>query len=436
MEERMKGYLALCDVIEAYEMGSSEGRRKELGPSNLPWSEVIRYEPLGHGKYAETYLGTARQMPKVKGVIKLVPASKAVVSSDGSSTEAIWRELRHLRLLTLLGRHRICPNLPMMVKWGRSITCALHPNAGSSTTVRNPCLYMLSTACEYTLVEYVAKHHTQLTEDRWMSIVFQVASALHVIQIRFSMVHGDLHWNNVLIHPLEKPKTVCYVVYGKPYLVPIHEVVVLSDFGKSVTYPRLELLDLPCQQKARKTKERERVLRFARSRWKQNMYIEYKKDLVRFLQLESQWKAHKLPGTPPAQVVQLARRYQKSNKDAGGFLKNEMYVFSDQRIGQKAPAHPPIPKTVDAKMVGSLCAYKGKLAMIGAIESNLVGLVLKRTVPDKRSTRTYVRYKEIGLVQLPHASVGYETFHISSNTSGLATRDHLHDLPGVEKLVV
>ena len=77
---------------------------------------------------------------------------------------------------------------------------------------------------------------SNITEDHWRSILFQVVFSLAVAQKEMRFVHNDLHTNNIMWVPTDQPY-LWYRIDGNVYKVPTYgKIVKIIDFGRSFIY--------------------------------------------------------------------------------------------------------------------------------------------------------------------------------------------------------
>jgi hypothetical protein len=73
-----------------------------------------------------------------------------------------------------------------------------------------------------------------LTETEWGSMVMQILMTLICYQKAFNFTHNDLHSNNIMYVPTQKP-FLYYRVDGKHYKVPTHgRILKIIDFGRAI----------------------------------------------------------------------------------------------------------------------------------------------------------------------------------------------------------
>ena len=76
-----------------------------------------------------------------------------------------------------------------------------------------------------------------LSERQFLSLMFQIAVALHAMQKYFDLTHRDLHPRNIMIYDLGKDWESGYFIYNidsRSYYVPVFGIMVcLVDFGRA-----------------------------------------------------------------------------------------------------------------------------------------------------------------------------------------------------------
>ena len=72
-------------------------------------------------------------------------------------------------------------------------------------------------------------------EDRWSAWLFQVIAALCQIQSLWAMTHNDLHSNNILWIPTDKPYLYYKALDGRQFKVPTYgKIFRIIDFGRAI----------------------------------------------------------------------------------------------------------------------------------------------------------------------------------------------------------
>ena len=83
--------------------------------------------------------------------------------------------------------------------------------------------------------EVGAKKGTPEWEARWIAWLFQVTAALCQIQSLWSMTHNDLHSNNILWTPTDKPYLYYSTLDGRFWKVPTYgKLFRIIDFGRAI----------------------------------------------------------------------------------------------------------------------------------------------------------------------------------------------------------
>ena len=83
--------------------------------------------------------------------------------------------------------------------------------------------------------EVGCKPNTKMWEDKWSAWIFQVISALCVIQKVFSFTHNDLHTNNIVWAKTEEKYLYYKTTDNKVFKVPTYgKIFKLIDFGRSI----------------------------------------------------------------------------------------------------------------------------------------------------------------------------------------------------------
>ena len=164
------------------------------------WRPGERGELVGEGKYGQVYRCGPGAVAKDLDVARR------------SRREQAYREHVVGLLQTLLVLSRVTPHLPLHygALWGQR-RMELHMEAFDVSLDR-------AGAC---LVD----------EEAWVSLFFQVWSALLALAFVFGVAHNDLYPRNVLLRAAPATAPVCYEVLGRRYKVPLPFFAALTDFG-------------------------------------------------------------------------------------------------------------------------------------------------------------------------------------------------------------
>lgn len=74
---------------------------------------------------------------------------------------------------------------------------------------------------------------SEITEQEWLAILFQITFSLAIAQKEYSFVHNDLHTNNVMWIPTDK-EWIVYKVNNKVFKVPTFgKIIKIIDYGRS-----------------------------------------------------------------------------------------------------------------------------------------------------------------------------------------------------------
>jgi hypothetical protein len=120
---------------------------------------------------------------------------------DRESCETeMFREIRSTRLLTLLLRYGVCPNVPILYQvylcdsCGRSKDGKVTINE-KEIVKKDPCAIIINELSNGDLKTWMK---TSRTEEEWVGAIFQIFMGLLGMQLNFGMVHYDFHWGNQL----------------------------------------------------------------------------------------------------------------------------------------------------------------------------------------------------------------------------------------------
>ena len=85
---------------------------------------------------------------------------------------------------------------------------------------------------KHTLDELLDEQEYEITEDEWLSILFQIIYSLIVAQKYYSFCHNDLHSSNIMFEP-SSDEFLYYNIYGKIYKIKTFgKIVKIIDFGR------------------------------------------------------------------------------------------------------------------------------------------------------------------------------------------------------------
>jgi len=103
-----------------------------------------------------------------------------------------------------------------------------------------PCQAILLEQCEDTLDSLMESE--SLTDEEWISALFQVVVILYTYQHCFDMTHNDLHTNNIMFITTEK-KFLYYYIEGSYYKIPTFgRIYKIIDFGRAIYRFNKELM--------------------------------------------------------------------------------------------------------------------------------------------------------------------------------------------------
>jgi hypothetical protein len=202
----------------------------------LLWKNLISVdESQSESKVYEACL-TSENGSCVDVIVKLIPIEETdlnlfktiakTTSLDLQHTiETLWTipslcEVYLQLLFTELLRNKVSPNFSWSVNWG---SCTESPSSSSLVLINEKAnMGSLRNWCS-------VSDWNVLT---WKSALFQIFSALWLLQKYFDLTHHDLHWGNVLVQHVPKGGYFHYCIEGIDYLVPNQGYIfTLSDFG-------------------------------------------------------------------------------------------------------------------------------------------------------------------------------------------------------------
>lgn len=178
---------------------------------------------------------TAKKIPMRQEEIDLINArtkKEAMVTS-------LWGEIMCLELCNILVKHRVCPNLPMFLKYYICDDCE-YSNENLEDFNHQKCVYLINEFANTGDLKNWLKDSRSKSE--WKNMFFQVFVGLYALQKYFNITHHDLHWGNILVHKVKSGGYYKYIIDSKVYYLPNNGwLFTLWDFGYAYSPDNLEI---------------------------------------------------------------------------------------------------------------------------------------------------------------------------------------------------
>ena len=332
--------------------------------------------------------------------IKKLPVTSEEKQNMYNSEYPIWRELKNYKITSKLVKKWICPNLQLYYGYFLCNLCSFR----NERIKPGLCLLILKEHSEYTFHEWIIseiKKDTYKNNSKknkinfWKNIYFQIFIALFAIQKHYYLVHGDLHWDNILVNTFEitdKTEYLLYVVNGMYYYLPnIGFQLYLTDFGKSVNFSKYNLIlkssvNLSDSMKSFSSSSDNNLVICGIDYNIVNIYkwidINYKMNISEVF---------------PEYVLNMLKDIKFKYRDT---LPNEvihlfMHNFLDDNINKKNTHK--IEKCTNIKniKVGKIVVYNNKYACIHNIDIYNIELITNK----ETNTKTVVHYKKIFIIE-------------------------------------
>lgn len=198
------------------------------------------------GKDGEVYVAKFIKINKMlKLTLKVIPINEDEKNNKYSRNYRSWREVRAIKMVSQLVEKRICPNFQLF--YGNYIcNYCEYSNPYFKNKGKDSCIIILKEYSDknlHTLIrefsksEKYLKKPDNLKEVLWKTIFFQIFTALYSMKHFYQLIHGDLHWENILVSSVKETGYWNYIINGINYYIPNTGYTFhISDFGRSVNY--------------------------------------------------------------------------------------------------------------------------------------------------------------------------------------------------------
>jgi len=159
-----------------------------------------------------------------KAPLSSIDRNEAFTISQMRSGETVWSEMAAYLFCTILFMAKVTQNVPVTYKYFWCPTCSIKSKI-------SPCLLIINELANNDLRHYL-KQKNLFGIELTRNCMFQILNALYALQKFYKLSHNDLHFENVLVHQIERGGYWKYIIDGRSYYVPnLGYVFVLWDFG-------------------------------------------------------------------------------------------------------------------------------------------------------------------------------------------------------------
>lgn len=393
LDRRLNVYRAVKEKLQLLKYPKHERLLPGVSSqTTMPWQDIFSYKHLSNGKFGETYVGTMHGAPQNKAVLKIVPLTQKQRKDVRNRKHGPWREIENMKLMTKTVLKRTCPNLPTLITWGISDVCTTQKTMRNLSTKTTPCAYFLSDCGVTTLAQFVKKSgKTPIKSEMWLSFIFQILAGVHVLHHSMNMIHGDLHWENIVLYEAPSSGVICYIIDGVSFYIPLHGyLLVLIDLGHTLTLADLgvnEIDALPSTVSHNTGSTSSSLFPRTFLSRKTDLAKEFKKiqhkDVERACNVEKAWTKHGIKRNIPATLDKMHTNLVNARKKRDYATTRQvfatfMHPFIDPRLGMQLSALQ-LAKEFD---FGTDCArgrfvcFKNKLCIIKHIDVATANIVL------------------------------------------------------------
>ena len=198
------------------------------------------------GKDGEVYVAKFIKINKMlKLTLKVIPINEDEKNNKYSSHYRSWREVKAIKMTSQLVKKRICPNFQLY--YGDYIcNYCEYSNPYFKNKGMDSCIIIMKEYSEENLHDLIVnfnncnkylKKSENLKELLWKTVFFQIISGLYCMKHYYQLIHGDLHWENILVNKVSDKGYWNYIINGINYYIPNTGYTFhISDFGRSVNY--------------------------------------------------------------------------------------------------------------------------------------------------------------------------------------------------------
>jgi len=218
---RMKLRKLVRDKLAALNISSSS-----LSPSCI-LERFDNKELLGKGDFGNVFKVQIEEIDFAVKVTRITPEAYRCPNNKNYSS---WFEVLIMRhLLNPLIRKNITPNLPFLIDSFFCKDCHLRLR---KVNENHPCSILVTELANGTFRDYLKKYNPSVKE--LYSALFQIVSALHVVQMNGQILNFDVKADNILFYNVEPGGYWTYIVHDITFYVPNYgKLFILNDFGIS-----------------------------------------------------------------------------------------------------------------------------------------------------------------------------------------------------------
>ena len=165
---------------------------------------------------------------------KIVPSA---IKHNDDHRYAPAREIYSLRCCNELTRAWVVPNLPLLIDFAVRESCGVSTAFAHIKTKNPPCVAISQEWLDLTFLSYIVERNKMgpIHQHEWRSYYFQIMAGIASMHRHYSILHRDLHWNNIMVKRCTRC-TVRYTVDCVEFYVKTYGVVlIINDWGNSHT---------------------------------------------------------------------------------------------------------------------------------------------------------------------------------------------------------
>ena len=209
---------------------------------------ISRYKKLdSKGKFSDIIELKLKNIDKLIS-IKQLPINVEEKENMFNINYNIWRELYNYKKTSTLVKKKICPNLQLYYGYFICNTCKFK----NKRIKDSMCLLIVKEYSDKTfkewIIEYIKSDKYKKLKSNvkvlfWKNIYFQILIALYSIQKYYYIIHGDLHWDNILINEIKSDGHWLYNINNTKYYIPnLGFQLYITDFGKSINFSKFNII--------------------------------------------------------------------------------------------------------------------------------------------------------------------------------------------------
>ena len=208
--------LTICDLYNKYKKPLPQNFKDDCKPTSIninnPLEVAIKLQILNPNEISDIQTIQTDKLKKGDFNINQIscPWNDPIMCRT-----SLWREIRATKLISLLLKYRICPNVPILYKVYLCDTCGV--DSYNKVTLREEeikedkaCVIIINELSDGDFKQWMKTPRSGLD---WLSAYFQIFMGLVSMQLNFNMVHYDFHWGNQLWSKIEEDQTFAYHIY-------------------------------------------------------------------------------------------------------------------------------------------------------------------------------------------------------------------------------